>query len=360
VGFKDNAYVLAFDLSYFNKYGAMGLRRKLMQYPKEIRDAWKRYVTGGCGGSSTPDARGQWLVLDNAKTVVTKIGSKREHPWGVPISAAALSDILYYNYFVNTKRNLLDSLNNILVYQEFPEGEKKNASSLTQTQQREQHNVIKNALTNRAPGQWALKFFSVAPGTKINKLDTDVGIFDSKNEADLLERTAGDVGFAAALLNGVSKGNYASLKLNMELVSAKVMSYVKQFERELVKVINYNVIQDPTCFMDMDYLPMSHVNKADMIGQMKDLYLQGKGSWQAWVASTGLNFDSFVSMLEDERDNDYENAFPLHKTSYTISDKDAATDADNTGGRPANGQADNENTVKSQQTGGGEQERPGV
>jgi hypothetical protein len=328
--FRDNSYVVAFDLMYFNTFITSGLKRKLMQYPKEIRDAFVRYNSGNSGN--------QWVILDNTKTIVTKIGGKRDHPWGLPIATAALSDIMYYDYFTRTKRNMLDDINNVLIWQELPEGERKNMSSLSQQQQLEQHNKIKESLLNNQPGMNGKKVITVAPGTKINKMEYNLDLYDSKNEADLLERICGDVGFAAALLNGVSKGNYASLKLNLELVSSKVYSWIRQFQAELNKVINYNVIKDPKCFIEVDYLPMSYVNKTDMIGYMKDLYSLGKGSWQAWVSATGLNFDSFISMLEDESDKDYENKFPLHKTSFTMTAKDETnTDADHSGrGRPAN------------------------
>ena len=345
-GIRNNAYEVSFDLFYFNKFIASGLKRKLAQYPKEIRDAWFKY------NISTGAHR--WLVLDNTKTVVTKIGSKRESSWGLPLTAAALSDILYYDYFTDTKRNMLDSINNRVVYQTFPAGKEPGTSALTGTQQEQQHNTVKNALQNRKIGQWGLSFFSLAAGTKLDSLNVETNIFDSKNEDNLIERTAGDLGFGAPLLNGVSEGNYAVLKLNLELVSAQVLSWVKQFQIELNKVIHHNIIKDPSCIMEVDYLPMTYVNKDDMIGHMKDLYLQGRGSWQAWVASTGLNFDSYIAMLDEEIERGLEQKYPVHLTSFTITDRDSPDDIDRTAiGRPRLTKNEpNDNTVKSQTNGG--------
>jgi len=343
VGIKNNSYVVAFDLGYFNMMVTSGLKRKLMQFPKEIRDAWKRYTV-------SRKAK-QWFVLDNTKTVVTKIGSKRSDPWGLPIATAGLVDVLYYMYFLDTKRNALDTLNNKVIYQTFPAADKGNVSTLTQPQQQRQHDVIKNALHNQKQGQLGLSFFSLAPGTKIDILNTDTGILTSGQEDKMLENLAGDMGFAAALLNGVSKGNYASLKLNIELVSARIMTMLQQFQEELIKVINYNVIKDRSCWMEFAYLSTTRVNRQDTVKDAKDLYLQGKGSLSVWLSATGFNPESYIAILEEELEQDWEGRFPVHGTSYTQS-------GGNEGGRPETPNTDNENTIKS--AGANEQGRPGV
>lgn len=43
VGTKNSAYVIAFDMSYFEQFKSNGLSKKLMSYPKEIRDKYKIY-----------------------------------------------------------------------------------------------------------------------------------------------------------------------------------------------------------------------------------------------------------------------------------------------------------------------------
>ena len=343
VGIKNNSYVVAFDLSYFNMLITSGLKRKLMQFPKEIRNAWKKYAMSN--GSN------QWFVLDNTKTVVTKIGSKRSDPWGLPIATAALMDVLYYMYFMDTKRNALDSLNNKIVYHTFPAADKGNISTLTKTQQRSQHDNIRNALHNRKEGQLGLSLVSLAPGSKLDILNTDSGILTSGAEDKMLENLAGDMGFAAALLNGVSRGNYASLKLNIELVSARIMTMLQQFQEELIKVINYNVIKDDSCWMEFAYLSTTRVNRQDTVKDAKDLYLQGKGSLSVWLSATGFNPESYIAILEEELEENWEGRFPVHGTSYTQS-------GGNEGGRPETPNTDNENTIRS--AGANEQGRPGV
>ena len=60
-----------------------------------------------------------WLILDNKKTVVHKIRSAKDEPWGRPLILAALKNILYADYFTETKRNVLDELNNKIVLPDF-------------------------------------------------------------------------------------------------------------------------------------------------------------------------------------------------------------------------------------------------
>lgn len=62
------------------------------------------------------------------------------------MAVTAFDDIMYAEYFVNTKRTVLDSINNQIIYMTFPEGKEKGTSSLTKDQQREQHEKVKEAV----------------------------------------------------------------------------------------------------------------------------------------------------------------------------------------------------------------------
>ena len=43
----------------------------------------------------------------------------------------------------------------------------------------------------------------------------------------------------------------------------------------------------------------------------------------AWIASTGINADDYLSLMDYELDEDFENKYPVHKTSFTVTGKDA-------------------------------------
>lgn len=331
VGFKNNSYVIAFNMDYFD-HRLENADHAVRKWPKEIRDAWNAKHTG------KKDAK-NWVVLDNSKTLVLKIRSKREERYGRPLVLAAIRDILYKDYFTDTKRGILDDLNNRVIFETFPESATKGVSALTQKQQRAQHDTIKEAIfTKNSRG--GTNFFSVAAGTKIDSLDTqNTDIFDEKNENNINDNVALDLGLASALLNGVGSGAYASQSLNLQLVASEVFQWIDQITEELNKVITSNVIRDRKNRVEVRYLPLTHVNKKEMVGFAKELYLQGKGSLAFWAASCGISPDIFEAMLDFELENDWENRWPVHRTSYTQS-------ANDKGGRP---ETDNptDNTVKS-------------
>lgn len=343
IGKKNNSYVIAYDLRYFTQFTGDNLTRKLKSFPKEIRDAWVSY--------STNNQTQPWIKLDNDKTIVHKIKSAEREPWGVPLSIAALDDIIYANHFISTKRKILDDLNNQIFYETFPEGEKKGSSALTSKQQENQHNLIKSALFNNN-NAYGKAFFSLASGTKLDQIKVDTSIFDEKNEANVKNNVSQAIGYESSLVGGESKSNYATATLNIENVSAYVYSIITDIVDELNKVINANIIKDDQCKVKLYLLPTTFVNRDKMVKYMSDIYARGKGSLQAWVSSTGFDSEAYVALMEDELENDWENKFVVHKTSFTISGKDAANgDPDKSGGAPTK-DSDNTQTIQTKTNGG--------
>ena len=334
---KNNHFQIAFNLEYFRLDSNEPTEKKLKKFPKEIRDAYhERYEKNG------GFKNGSWVILDDKKTIVHKIRSKWSEPFGRPIVLAAISNILYSDYFTATKRGVLDEINNKVVYQTFPEGKEKGTSALNKTQQEHQHRTVKNAIMNKQ-NKSATTFISVAAGTKLSTLDTsDITIFDSKNEENLSNNISLDMGIAGALLNGVGSGSYAAQQQNLELITGLVFEWVEQITNELNKVISANIIKDDKNPTEVKYLRMTCVNKKETITNMKDLYLQGKGSLVAWASACGLPEDVFVALLDHEKEEGFEEKYPPHKTSFTLSKEDTS----NKGGRP---QTNNptENTIKS-------------
>lgn len=140
IGTVNSSYVAAFDLSYFDQYMGNGRSLKLRRFPKEIRTKYNEY---------RKDTNKRWAVLDNKRTVTIKVRASIEEQYGRPLGLAAFIDMLYDDYFTDSKRGVLDDNNNLIIYQTFPEGATKGTSSLTNTQQKEQHDNVKGALFAR-------------------------------------------------------------------------------------------------------------------------------------------------------------------------------------------------------------------
>lgn len=319
IGRRNNCYEVAFDLRYFHRYTGKetALKRRLSGFPKQIQDGWERYSRGDLGDGA------HWLRLDWKKTIVTKIKSKTEDPFGIPFALAALDDVDFRKYFIDTKRRVLDSVNNQIYYQTYPEGKDKGTSALTGPQQKAQHNVVRDALTQRKNAN-GVAFFSLAAGTKMDALPVDISLLDEENENAIKEDVNKDIGISAAGLSGSSSGNYATATLNFEMISAKVYTWIEAFVEELNKCLNYNYIRDGGYSVEMRILPVTFINRDKWVKNMSDLYVRGKGSLLAWVASCGMNTEEYLSLMEYELEEDFEKKFPVHKTSYTYSAADAA------------------------------------
>ena len=333
IGLKNSSPVLAFDLSYFDKAsGNESAQSKLKKFPPEFRKAYSTY--------SSSTGRNKWLVLNNDHTICVKFRSKKSEPWGRPLALAALLDIYFADYHTDTKRRVLDEVNNKVVYQTFPPGKEQGTSALSSDQQRQQHDAVKQGITTKN-NRGGISFFSVASGTKIGSLSVNVDVLDEKNERKLRNNIATSLGFAEALLSGAGDTSFASLQENLKLVTATVFKVVDEITSELNKVINACVLRDKNYSVNVVYLPITYANRKEYVEYMKGIYLQGKGSISLWSAAIGVPPDAFFSILDRELEEDIENKYPVHQTSSTLSREDRKT------GRPENDNPTNENTVKS-------------
>ena len=344
VGRKNSSYVLAFNLRYFDGLSQNELDRKLKLYPEEIRKGWAKYDKDR--GSKN------WLVLDNTKTIVSKVRSRMEEAWGRPLCLAAIKNILYSAYFQDTCRGTLDEVNNRIIYETFPEGKDKGSCALTGKQQTEQHNTVKNAILTKNQRN-STSFFSVAAGTKIDKIDADTSLLDEKNSSYIQDQIGIDLGFMSSLLSGSGSGNYSSQQTNLQLLLSEIMMWIEPITEEFVKVINENIIKDKSNTIGLYYFPCSAISRKEFSEQMKQLYLEGKGSLTAWIASTGFNCEAYIELMNMELENKFDEKYPVHQTSYTQSYKNK-----DSGGRPEDNDSLNPNTIKSKSNGSNNQPSP--
>lgn len=335
VGKKNGRYVLAFNLRYFDDYTGDKLERKLRKYPEEIVKAYNSRNTRTTGGD--------WVILDNDHTMCRKIKCKDSEPWGRSLIIAALADVLYKDYFTDTKRNVLDEINNKIIYQTFPEGKDKGSSSLTGKQQEQQHATVRQAVMNKN-SRGGISFFSVAAGTKLDSIDVSTDIFDSKNESDLNDQISLDLGISSALIGAMTTGNYGASQSNLEMITAQLYVWVNEWQNELNYVINKNIIQNEKNQVEIYYFPTSFVNRKSFFDMMKGLYDVG-GSLSFLIASTGVDPDAYFSVLDEEIDNKIYEKYLPHLNSNTISKNDDVA------GRPKT-ETPTENTIKSRDNGG--------
>lgn len=333
IGRRNGCYEVAFDLRYFSGMTDEERKRKLRGFPEQIQNGWRKFDDDG-------DTARCWLRLNWRKTIVVKIKGGQNDPYGVPFAVAALDDIDYAKYFINTKRRVLDTVNNQIYYETFPEGEKRGTSSLSKEQQRSQHDTVKQALTQRTNSN-GVSFFSLASGTKMDRLPVDLSLLDEKNESAIKEDVNDDIGMGAAAISGSSTGNYATATLNMEIVANNVFTWIEALAAELNKCIAYNVLDNSGYRTAFHILPVTFLNRDKLVKMYADLYARGKGSLTVWIASTGINAEDYLSLMDYELENDFENRYPVHKTSFNVTGKDEPPgdvdkSAESTASTPAN------------------------
>lgn len=304
---KNNSYVVAFNLDYFSRFVGDNLTQALRGMPAEIREAYHARANSGGGDN--------WVVLDSEHTIVGKIRTGINQPWGEPLVIAALNDVLYSEYFVDTKRHVLDQMNHQIIYQTFPEGAQKGTSALTRDQQEQQHNKVKQAIITPQNRQ-GISFFSLPGGTEIKQVEIKSSLFEDNTESDIRDNVATDIGIAPAVLTGKSSGNYATSVLNIELFASHVYTWIEAFVDELNKAANACVIKDPSCPVGVYIMPTTFANRDKFVEQMQQLYTVGKGSLTFWIAATGVDTTAYLSLMEYELDEDYEHRYPVHATSY--------------------------------------------
>ena len=344
VGMMNNSYAVAFDLSYFD-IGNESAESKLKKYPAEFATAYQKWKSG--------KSESQMLILDNTKTIVHKISSNLDEPWGRPLTLAAIRDILYSDYFINTKRNVLERVNNKIIYEKYPEGKTQGTSALTKEQQREQHDYIQRKLQTRQNHNGVV-FFSVAAGTELEDIDVNTDLFDSDYENKLDIDIGTDLGFAVSLLNA-NGGNYASQQNNLELVTARIFEWIDDIVAELNKVINYNILNLNYVDVEVNYLPITHLNRDKHFKTAKDLLTIGRGTLSYLSVCAGIPKEVYFAMLDEQLEEGVMDKYPINATSYNTSGENKD---DGSTGRPTTDDPTNDNTIKSKANNSNDNPKP--
>ena len=184
------------------------------------------------------------------------------------------------------------------------------------------------------------------------KVDTD--ILDEKNENTIKNAVPRDLGISSASLNGEATGNYATASLNIEMVAGNVYSWIENFMNELNKCINANIIKDKRCRVACNILPVTYVNRDKFFNQMKTLYSECNGSFTAVIAASGMDIESYLSLLDEEKEQKFDEKYMPHASMHTQSS------SDDKGGRPSisDGDVKNENTLASKSINGNANPKP--
>jgi len=323
IGFQNNISIAAFDMMYFDQFKYGGLINEIKNYPKDFIKAYMDYKK---------DVSKRWFILDYRKTIALKSKAKEDEPYGRPLGLSAFTDMKLSGDYDDSQYQLISELASSIYFLILPEGEKAGSCSLNKTQQDNIIEAFKNAVKINTNGNTAkISTLSLAPGTKIDRLSKDSSLIVDTLSDENMKKISTSLGFASSALNAESSGgsSYANLAVNLDLVSSQVFQLVNEIAREYTRVINELLNIKPKDYIDIKYLPISWLNKDDMFEKAEKLYTQGRGSLKFWISTLGVDVDDYLSLMDEELDEDFENKYPVHATSFNsnggdINDKGGA------------------------------------
>lgn len=326
-GFSNGDYVVSFDMSYFDLFKGSNLVGEIRNYPGEFLTGYNAYKK---------DAARRWMLLDQKTTFAFKFHAAENESHGRMLGLQALQDILFAMDYTDSQRSNMYDQSASIRYMELPSGERAGSCSLNIDQQNNQYNAFKRAVNanesdkrNKIGRTTTLK---LAPGTKLGKLDTnDTFLKDTLTEENNTSVST-DLGLAIGALNATGDASYSALAVNIDLLLSEVFSMLEQISFQYTKLINHYLGLSDEDMLEFVYLHTSTLNGEEQFKRFKDLFMVGAGSRiYMYSAATG-DAQTYMKIMDYEKEMDMDSLYMPHITSYTASDN---SDPDgNTGGRP--------------------------
>lgn len=354
-GFSNGDYVVSFDMSYFDLFKGSNLVGEIRNYPKEFLLGYNAYKK---------DASKRWMLLDQKTTFAYKFHAAENESHGRMLGLQALEDILFAIDYTDSQRaNMYDQSASIR-YMELPPGEKTGSCSLNIDQQNNQYNAFKKAVNasdvNKRHKVGRTTTMKVAPGTKLGKLDTnDTFLKDTLTEENNTSVST-DLGLAIGALNATGDASYSALAVNIDLLLSEVFSILEQISFQYTKLINNYLGLSEENQLEFVYLHTSTLNGEEQFKRYKDLFMTAGGSRiYMYSAATG-DAQTYMKVMDFEKEMNYDESYPPHITSYTATDNADNANADgNLGGRPRKSDSElTDSGVQTRTSGGNHMKKP--
>lgn len=347
LGYQNSICVAGFDLMYFQQYSNGGLLNEIKNYPKSFLSAYMAYKK---------DANKRWFILDPRTTIALTSRANIDEPYGRPYGLQSLADIRMQTDYTNSQYKLVQELASSIYYLVLPQGKEPGSCSLTKVQQDALIEAFRSAVrVNTSSSIAKISTLSLPPNTSISKVGKDAALLKDTLNDENIKKISTSLGFASAILNGSSDGSssFAGLQVNLDVISAQVFQLLSDISSEYTRVLNEYENTSPENYIDISYLKLSYLNKDKVYENMKDLFMTAGGSRMYMIAATGVNPYDYLSVCDEEREDDLDSLYQPHITSYTASESGDKPNPDgNLGGRPAKDEKDmTDSGLKTKNTG---------
>jgi len=347
IGYQNNDYVVGFDMMYFNQYVGNDLLGEIKNFPPEFVKAYLTYKKDGSK---------RWFRLNQSKTVVLKIKSNINEPYGRGIAISALSDMFFSDQYTESQRaNIIENAGTIRWLKQ-PMGEKQGSSSLNKEAQKNQFDNFTNAVISNSSGSerriGKTTVLVLAPGTEVGKLETNTNDSTKTLTDENTKKISTDLGFASGALNGEGNATYSSLQVNIDLILTQIYQILEQVSWQYTKVFSNLANLKGKDLIRFIYLKTSTLNKKEEFDIAKDLFTLAGGS-RLWLYAVGTgDVETYLDLMDYEKSMGMDELYPPHMTSFTTNN-----DTGDKGGRPS-GNSRNTNTQKSKTSGTNQTPKP--
>lgn len=301
-------------------------------FPREIYEPIKKYKTKFDSDNERKKKQNikkiskQYYILDDKKTIVIKLRSNPNESCGRAPFVNAIVQLIYDKSILTRQNSLLNQIGKTLVYETYPEGSKgKGTSALTKGQMNDQHEAIADALRDLRRGE--IGFCSLYPSTNVDKIDISENLdsLSNINSDDIIQRISTHSGFSMGLLNGENIKNDKVIPLVYEILSSEFDDFKLQWQKEINKVLsnciiknkNIDILETPFIY----YLPTNRLNRKDYTEIYHKSFIDAGGSYQLYLASTGVPAEIQIELMEEEEKNGYREKYPAHPMASTSSSK---------------------------------------
>lgn len=278
---------------------------------------------------------------------------KRNQRFGIPWNTQSINDIKHKDKLRNLEKVASNKvMNAVAVLTLGLDDEKRTFKALGDKLTKSVFESVKKGLMDNKDGEasvvglpeWAKLDY---PSQKTDVLNPDK--MDSIN-SDIKNST----GISSVLTNGQG-GNYASAKLNLDIIFSRIGEVLENIENEvynkLIKLILPSTVNGDYYIEYEKTYPISNKEKIDLLMKLHD-----KGySLRYAIESIGIDFDEYVQNSKEEI-----NGMKLREEIFPPMNTNNISSSDNVAGRKGNDNADNDNTVASKESDGNNNPKPSV
>lgn len=271
---------------------------------------------------------------------------KRNQRFGMPWNTQAIEDIKHKQKLRNLEKVASNKVMNAVAVLTLgiKDSEKASYKALGETLTKSVFDNVKQGLMNNVDGEASV--VGLPEWAKLEYPDQKTDVLNPDKMESINEDINNATGVTRTLTNGKG-GNYASAKLNIDIMFNRIGELLENIETEvynkLIKIILPNSVSQDYY---MEYEKSSPLNNKEKMDMLFKLVSMGY-SLRPLVELLGLDFDNYIENSIAEIDE-----LNLRKKIYPPLNTNNISANDDVGGRPSVDDEINENTVKSKEQGG--------